>query len=67
MNDINGRLITPGSKFKRVVDGRVTHIGHEYTAILSKFSSDEQELVADGGFVKELLTPERAKEFEVIE
>jgi hypothetical protein len=68
MNDKNGKPITPGATLKRIVEGRGAPVGYEYTAILYDFYGDGTEhLVADGGFVKELLTSERAKEFEVIE
>jgi hypothetical protein len=68
MNDKNGKPITPGATLKRAVEGRGAPVGYEYTARLYDFHDDGSEvLVADGGFIKEALDTERAKEFEVIE
>lgn len=67
MEDVNGKPITAGSRLRRVVAGSVTAVGYEYQTVEYDFSGNgTAELVADGGFVKELLSSERAKEFEVI-
>ena len=68
MKDVNGIEIQPGDRLRRVVDGAGTGVGYEYEAILYDFDADSsgEDLVADGGFIKELLTPDRAKEFEVL-
>lgn len=68
MNDKNGKPITPGTTLKRVIEGRGAHVGYEYIVRLYDFNGDgEEALVADGGFIKEAIDAERAKEFEVIE
>lgn len=68
MTDKNNKPINPGDTLKRVVEDRGAPVGHEYTAILYDFFDDGTEyLTADGGHVKELLYPERAKEYEIID
>ena len=67
MKDSKGQQIKEGQTLKRIVDGMAVDAGHEYTVILRKWNDtdDTAALIADGGFVKEMLSVELAKEFEV--
>lgn len=68
LRDIDGVPIKAGQKLVRAVDGQGTDTGYEYEVIEEKFSgsSKKPSLIADGGFIQELLYPERAVEFRVI-
>ncbi len=68
IKDKHSKEIAPGQVLRRVVDGRATNAGHEYIVVQYDFKTggEGEDLVADGGFVKELLWPERALEFVVI-
>lgn len=56
----------PGQKLVRIVEGRATSAGHKYIVIEYDFNHDGKPvLVADGGFIKELLTDENINEFQV--
>lgn len=58
---------TEGQTIIRVVEGHgAAQIGQKYQVILYDFNGNgEKQLVADGGFIKELITPEREKEYAV--
>ncbi|RYF61356.1 MAG: hypothetical protein EOO27_02285 [Comamonadaceae bacterium] len=62
MKDNKGTPIVPGQKLVRITPGRVTDVGYEYKVI-----EEDGELKADGGFVKETLSVERAKDYSVTE
>lgn len=68
IKDKHSKEIAPGQTLRRVVDGKAADAGHEYTVVRYDFKTGGEgaDLVADGGFVKELLYPERALEFVVI-
>ena len=67
MKDASGKPITPGATLKRIVENHSAPADHEYTVILYDFyGNGKEDLVADGGFIKELLDLERAKEYEVL-
>lgn len=72
MKDHKGKELTDGQTAKRVVSISVMDVSSKRNlyAIRSRLWHEgdaEPSLVADAGFVTELLTPERAKEFEIIE
>jgi hypothetical protein len=69
MKDIGGREIQEGTKLERAVDGKAAATGHKYLVIKRMWSDDDPvaSLVADGGFVSELLNMEVAKEFRGLE
>ena len=59
---------TEGQTIIRVIEGRGAPIGHKYHVILYDFNGNgKKQLVADGGYIKELITPEREKEYAVEE
>ena len=62
MKDSKGTEIKAGQKLIRIVDGMAVDKGYKFKVV-----EIDGELVADGGFVKETLYVERAKEFSVIE
>lgn len=68
MRDANEKLLEPGQTLKRVIAGRATPIGWKYKLIRRKWNEEdpEESLIADGGFIKELLNPKRAEEFEIV-
>ena len=68
MKDITGKEIEVGQTLERVVDGAGTQIGHKYVVIQRDWSSggEGEDLIASGGFINELLWPERAKEFKIV-
>lgn len=69
IRDRNAKDIKPGQSLERVVDGKATYVGHKY--IVKRYDwqtgGDGEDLIADGGFINELLSPERAKEFVIVE
>jgi hypothetical protein len=70
IRDKNAKDIKPGQTLKRVVDGRATSKGYKYKVIQRDWTTGDpngEDLVADGGFIKELLDPTISKEFEVID
>lgn len=53
-----------GQKIIRIVDGRAVNAGYEYKVVESDtFSAGNPQVVADGGFVIELLTQESEREY----
>ena len=67
MQDAKGKEIKAGQTLRRIVDGRAVDTGFIYRVISRKWDDEQSEsLVADGGFVQELITPDRAKEYEVV-
>jgi hypothetical protein len=54
-----------GQIIVRIVDGRAVDAGHEYTVVESDIfsSGGAAQLVADGGFIKELITPENEADY----
>lgn len=66
MKDARGKELKPGQTVKRILDGMAVDAGHEYKIVLRPWDEETAALIADGGFVKELLNVERAKEFEII-
>lgn len=58
----------PGDKLERIVEGRGAPAGHCYTVVKGHFMSGGagDDLIADGGYIRELITPERASEYRVI-
>lgn len=59
------RLVV-GDKLRRIVEGRGAPIGHIYTIRQYDFPTGGEgtDYIADGGFIKELLSQERLKEYE---
>lgn len=66
MKDSKGKELAPGQTVKRTVDGMAVDAGWEYKIELRTEEDHSAILVANGGFVREILDPERAKEFEII-
>lgn len=68
MNDAKNNPITKGARLRRIIDDRAAYVGHEYTVVERVWHEGDTgpSLVADGGFISELLSPERCKEYEVI-
>lgn len=69
MKDAKGNVIEAGVTLRRVIDGRAVYAGQQYTVIARLWDDDDQaeSLIADAGFIRELITPERALEYEVSE
>lgn len=69
MKDANGTEIKIGDDLERIVDGIPNKAGYKYTVIGMDWETEEPgtELVADGGFIKELITNTRALEYKVIQ
>lgn len=68
MKDVSGNELIHGQTVERVVASRATYVGHKYTVVSRKWDQEDADdsLVADGGFIQELLTVERSKEFKII-
>lgn len=65
----NGKEIKPGVSLRRVVSTRLVEKGHEYKVIAYDWANSSQggeDIVADGGHVKELIDKDRAAEYDVI-
>jgi hypothetical protein len=57
-----------GDTIERIVESRGANVGYKYKVIEYDFWSNEKlVLVADGGYIKELLSADRAKEYKKIE
>lgn len=69
MNDAHGKEIQPGQTLKRLKESSGTRIGQTYKVILMDWhdGGEGEDLVADGGYIKQLLWPERAREFEIVD
>ena len=69
MKDANGVHIEPGQTLERIIQTSAATVGHRYTVLQRNWHADDEEgedLIADGGFIKELITPDRAKEYKVV-
>jgi hypothetical protein len=68
IRDKNAKDIEPGQTLERIVDGNCAHIGHIYKVIQRDWHSggEGEDLIASGGFINELITPERAKEYVIV-
>lgn len=65
----NGKEIKPGVTLRRVVSTRLVEKGHEYKVIAYDWANSSlggDDIVADGGHVKELIDKDRAAEYDVI-
>jgi hypothetical protein len=69
LSDKNAKAYEPGQTLKRIVEGNCTGIGYKYTVIQRDWHSggEGEDLIADGKFIKELITPENAKDYEIVE
>lgn len=70
MKDTNGTEIKEGQTLRRIIDSGGGRKGQTYTVVLKKWSEEDEQhsLVADGGFIKELLSVrDTAEEYEVIQ
>lgn len=70
MKDAKGKEIKPGQTARRIVSKAVMEVNspyNKYTIRLKKWNLDDdtEVLVADAGFLTELLDADRAREFEV--
>jgi hypothetical protein len=61
--------IKEGQTLKRIVDGRAVGKDHIYRVVKYNFSTGGvgDDLVADGGFIKELITKDRVSEYVVVD
>lgn len=68
MQDAKGTQIKAGQTLRRIVDSKAVYIGLVYTVISRKWDEEDktESLVADGGYICELITKDRAKEYEVV-
>jgi hypothetical protein len=68
IRDKNAKDIEPGQTLRRITVGNCTQVGHRYTVKQRnwKDGGEGKDLIADGGFINELITPERSKEYEII-
>ena len=68
LKDILNIVIKDGDTLERVVDGKGAIKGHQYRAEVYKWDDDDVDvsIVANGGFIKEKLDEERAKEFRIV-
>lgn len=69
IRDKSAKEIKADQTLRRVVDGKATYKGHIYKVKQYDFKTNTEgtDLVADGGFIKELLDHDRAKEFEIVD
>ena len=69
MKDAKGKTIEPGQTLKRIVEAPATKIGQTFNVLQYNWTDggEGEDLVADGGYIKLLLWPERAKEFEIVD
>lgn len=69
LRDRNGKPIEVGQTLKRVVEGKGVKLGHKYTVVQYDFKTGEpgEDFVADGGFQRELLWEDRAREYEIVD
>ena len=68
MQDKYGKEIKPGQTLRRIVDAPAAISGTEYTVIQYDWNTggEGEDLIAECRHKKELLWPERALEFAVI-
>jgi len=56
-----------GDTIERIVESRGANVGYRYKVIEYDFwGNGELVLVADGGYIKELLSADRAKEYNAV-
>jgi hypothetical protein len=69
LRDKNAKDIEPGQTLRRLVDHQAAYKGQRY--IVKQYNwhtgGEGEDLIADTGFIKELLNPVLSKDFEIIE